>query len=478
MTNDFRLSNRLVAAAQLPDEAQRALEAVALRIPSLRESLSQNALLSEEAWMDLYQRKPLPKAGAATALVSRPLSKEQRLHVLDVDRRPAVLAALVEHNALDVDEQQLVIDSKGFGPKLAAILVSEPWMDAGLRKTMALAAQGQVLLDLLADSTPEQFSTEEASELLSRFSEWGPSMDEGSSRGKGQRARSLIRLLGRRPDLLPAAVAAGQHPSVVAAAAGCVHLTDVALQYAAAGLSPTGEPLVPEAELYRLFTDREYALMALVNNPPTSLEVVAAVERLAAAKDMYRLAESASGRARRRPTAITVPYDQISDPEELNWLLRRAIPNLEYQTKARPFELAALARNPHLQRSDAEQVAQWLDTTYCVEVLGDELLPALKALQARPDARTEWLPSVIQRLEDGTYRSEEPWFPRHEEPLAATLVMGRPLRSLEWDMDLNQTLIHVAARLGASTSAWEHFLTLVDEFDGKVEDVVQLSELL
>lgn len=457
----------VAAKTEFPETVRPVVESLILRNPALRPHLALNPSLSEATWLDLYKAKPLPKASIAESLAGRGLSKTQRLHVLEHERRGKVLKALVAANELDREEQERLLASPGFTEAVAVEMIEAPWCDDDLKKPLALKVGGQVLLSYLASAPDSVFPTDEAATLLSDFRSWGPSLSDDSPRGKRARSQALAQLLSRRPDLLPAALVPGQHDSVVTAAAGCRHLLDVTLQYQAAGFVP-GQADVPLETLQR----KEFLLMALVNNPPADPGLVDDVIRLAERHGMFKLANSARSRKVKHPEALTTPYELLEDQEALRWIAFRVLPS-EYKPDGRPFDVPALGANPNLPDVFAERIRAGLAHGTIGEALGQDLPAAVAAFAA---AHPGLVGDVDDFAHDPVRYSPDPFRRGFDAPEATVLTW--PVASLVYDDYLHQTVELAITRFGVNPSAWESFLTLVEEFDGSVGELLDLCSML
>jgi hypothetical protein len=462
-----------VAGVDFTEGARAAAEEAALAHPALRECLPYNPGLTEKSWFALYPAKPLPKAPIAQALAGRRLSKAQVAHLLTAENRAGVFLSLLEYNELDRDEQVLLMGNrKGFNAQVARKLITMSWVAGDLVKPIALAAGGQVLLSYLANADVAEVPDGEAADLLRTFRQWGPGTGEsGGKTGLKQRSVMLQRLLGRRPGLLAAAVSAGQHESVVTAAAGNLHLRDPELQWTASGLREKVTADVLEA--------RRYALMALVNNPVCVPDVVEAVIAAARTFGQAQLLTSAMDRKTKHPEPVTVTYDQVDDPEVLRWLVSRSRPS-EYKPDGRPFDLAALAGNPHLTEFQVKDIADALSGEAFMRQLGNEIGRAarLAFTAAYPDNAPEWWAQDAKQYDDLESNDVDelsqypPWVMPQEQALQVNV------KDLEHRYEPSSILVHACDRLGNDRGRWETFFTLLDEFDGTLDDLLTVCLLV
>lgn len=463
---------RLALWAWFSPEVADVVEPILIAHPELRPFLAANSHLSERGWYALWPKRPRPSSEIAVSLANRELDKERRRHVLECDTRAKTLQALIEQNVLEPDEQKVLLASKGAAGKVAAELLQQPWVDPALAREAAERAGGWHYLIWLAGTDTTIVSDEEVSAFLAGYRSWEPKKIEYRTR-----SAALKKLLARRPAAIAAAVGPDQHEAVVTAAAGSRHLVEAAWQYRVAGITP-GAAKAPftSSEL----TQRKYALLALVNNPVCCQDVLDEITRQLELADLgYEAADILRSIKHRRgldrPTVGTT-YDKVEDPEVLDWLVRRSQvqldPETDRQRPGQPHDLPLLAANPHLNQDQAEKVANALRQRPAHDALGDE------------GVRTA-LASLAERFEHVRLRGEQEPAEREpaEEAREAYLARERPyaLRSAQSDCTLVRAqgntswMIYAEEALGTNAEAWEHFLGLVDTFEGTFAELTELA---
>lgn len=419
----------LAAYATMEAEPMLACTRALTRYPELQGQLAQNVNLPSPVWRQLWGKRP--ELNRAIDLVSRQLPRPDRDVVLSGETRSRVLCALIEHNVLSLDEQEDLLRT---APDAAlSCLLEQSWVDPSLRVRLARHVGGLSLLSEIAYDTSGAFTDDEVSSLLDTFDTWVP---EGRFR---ERSHLLKVLLFLRPSLV-ATAARSSVDSLVTAAAGSLNLS-ADLARVIAGLDPAST--LGDKDL----VDRRFALLALVNNPVVGLdvvsEVVARCEKVAGLEQVV----SSYDRRKTRP-GLTVSYTEVSDPEQITWLVRRSLPS-EYHP-ARSMELILLAQNPHLDDASRVSVESAAITElYCDPRLGHALKDSLLTVPA-------FVPVVTELTEPVT---AAPRKQRHAS-------LWGPVSTFCQAAEL---------RLGGQAEQWEVAVGLLDEFDGTVEDLLELA---
>lgn len=470
----LKASELIAKCVNLPAATQAVVEGLVLRSPKLRPHLAANPNLSRTAWFALMGPKPKPTIAMANELCARPLDAEQRALVLASETRTGPLSALVHHNVLGPAEQELLVKAKGFTASLAGLIVESDWATPAIRRQAAYAAGGQVLLDRIATAHEAELDAAECQDLLARFSEWG-----AEAKFK-QRSTALSALLNRNPHLMATAARPGQHNAVQTAAAGCRHLTELDLQYQVAGLVP-GQTSADPGWL----VGQKFLFMALVNNPVCHEEVAAAVMAVCATNPaMAEVRQSISSRRAKNRPRVTTPFEEVDDLEILDWLVFRALPS-EFKTGGRPWDLLALASNPHLN-----------------EVLGHKLAGAFSspsirdALRAAVDPDEVFL-ALIQRFPDERMlarmpsdHASEPYDAERLARLDGSAPNPGPafaetrIRAARFDLGYLSEALFAAvvewlgAQIGPEPAAWDIVLSMADDFDGTVEELAEMATLV
>ncbi len=360
----------------LPRETQEVMEAAAIAV-GCGSDLAGNPGITEETWFKLYTTKPKVKAEVAKDLVSRHLTPEQTEHVLKYERRIGVVTAFLLNNVLDVERLTGLLHTVKLSDDSLNALIAHYRDDLGAIRSIAFAAKGLPLLSWISQSTPDDLSDSELLDLLRDFAVWGPTANNGKE-GRPRRS-ALLALFERRPISMEAVTAEGQHPSFLDVTASSRRLVDPAHQRV---VSAIDEPdAAREVGLGKyLFRHR-----ALVHNPVVSTELVrelrdwatTALEELRKTEHnpsmlsgLVDLVDTASFRLDRHPVTVTDPYEEVADPLQLQWLLSRSLPS-EYNGRAgKPWDMFALARNPHLSKEQADRLAIGINSTACLAHAG------------------------------------------------------------------------------------------------------------
>lgn len=461
----------LATLAWLSTEVADVVEPLLLARPALAGSLAQNPHISETTWYRLWPAKPRPPVTVCSALAGRELDSARRRYVIEHDTRVQTLKALIEANRLEPDEQRQLLASKGAGGQIAGLLCKQDWLDPTLAKQVAEAAGGWVYLEWLSKSTPDQISDEEAAAFLANYRTWEPEKVSYKERSSG-----LKRLLARRPTLMAAAAVADQHDAVLTAAAGSRHLTRLEWQLAVAGITPGDSPRPPE-----WLGERKFTMLALVNNPVCLAEVLAEVERQLVGGDYHMLdvVRSIRFRASMSRHTVTQPYNEISDPEILKWLVHRAQPFQDGETgkvrPGQPYDLPVLAANPHLAPEHVEGIRSGLSAWVAIDALGAEGVEAARATLASCHPGLFAGPIEQAPPEERAAVSEH-----REEDLEAKLARAATAAKVRcndgrWGWGRPAHWIdYVEHHLGASHEAWDSFLGLVDTFEGTFAELVEI----
>ena len=438
----------MLTNSDLPLDAQNILA----QEHRFREPLCLNPTLSEELWLSLWSTCA-KNLTSAQSLAGRSLTSAQRDAVLTKERRSRVLCAMMLHNELTTDEATRVL-SLCSSDDVASALFAQDNLDAEFQALLGPKLPAADRLEWYANQDAASLSNTELTNALISLPEWW-----GTTRSLQKRSTSLKRIFARRPEVLTPVLTAisgdGTDSGIKTAAAGCVHISDQANQARVAGLDPdTLEPTAGFTADGMLYTH-----LALVNNPRATLAIIDAVGKHSTKSEVTT---SITRRKKLNRPCVSVAFDQVSDDDTLDWLVRRAS---SYEGRGsssppRPYELAALASNPHLGDQRARRVADELSCWQCAEDLGisevNRLLSVLKGNYAVLGDVTEY----VETPEPVRYRAPDP-----EELDAEMLerVASRPASVV-----LSSTVHHYAAvrvlsiRLADHASAWALFASMFE----------------
>jgi hypothetical protein len=435
-----RISRATLASnAGLPAQAAEICQRILATREDMHPWLSTNPDLSPEVWRILWG-KNRPEAEVAQGLVSRELGATQRNVVITKENRIGILRAFVQHNVLTAEEQQLLSGKTN----AAAALIEQEWLEPSLRKPLARRIGGLVLLKEMTLASRGVFTDEELGELLASYPTWISSHVD-LRRGAKDRNRYLRILFGRHPRLvdvvLDAEIPEGRHlQDLLTSAAGSAYLSPPAAERIA-GITDDRCTLTREA-----LEERHYCLLALLNNPRCPQRVIDAVAATSAkcgGNGDWMLRDAAT-RRREKPELVE-EFEEISDPVTLDWVVRRSLPYRgdESSRPARPVELLALLKNPHLTPAQ---------TTFIKDAI-------------RRDVEEELIRQdevVVTKLYDGVV------------PRQGTAQVGH--RQAGTPMHIQEAFDFAAARLGTDPVRWETLIGLADDYDGTFEELVALSE--
>jgi len=457
------LITELLSSGAIPDSVLEAVESAALRVTGFKSALVESPALTVQTWQQIYSTKPLPAITLATALCARPLSRPQRELVITKEHRTGPLTTLIHHNQLDPDEQLALAGNKGFHAAQAISVSEKAWATPEAKQAYAIKFKGQVLLNWLAESTVAECTDQEAIALIEDFANWGP-MDDTAAAG-AQRAPALTRLFHRRPAVL-AAQSVTTVPPLATSAAGCRFFTDRTAQDQIANLGGGSASV----------NQYLYALLALIANPVVDPEVVKQLKaRLTESRftdnpiacDTLSLA--IRNRTNKHNFMVTEPYQVVSDPATLEWLVRRAKVSLDGRTRA--FDLLALAQNPNLSDDQVRAVATSLEAYRTIRDLSDN------ERQCGHHSLRNGYPHLASEL----YPTREP---SHQASHQGTLS-HRPTTSVDpskymissspTEDAIKALAEYAAAKLGSDTNAWMVLFSLSEDFTGTFAELVQVS---
>lgn len=419
----FRITRKTIAEfGGTAPEAAEACQQALLHRKETWEFLACNPNLTPATWKRLWGNSK-PSAAVAKTLVGRELPRDLRAVVIAKETRVSVLNVLIEHNTLDVDEQSALLDKE----LACEELLKQSWFAAELRKRAALTAGGAALLHELAYSPAEMFTEDEVEDLMVHQHRWSGFL----SRPSAQNARAMRVLFGRRPEAGRGLLkGAAPRSEMLTALAGSANLTAEQAAAIAKVNADVCSLSTTEAE------DLRYCLMALVANPRCPLAVVRA---LMAALPLNRDISQSAGR-RLDKEAVYGSLGELSDHEQIDWVLNRACPasgSFGYR-QGRPIELVELAGNPNLDQAQKDRLSKAL-----VEEIEPELLVLHPELGISPPVQTRLVKS-------------EPALPQWY------------VRAMEF----------ASERLGEDAQKWETLIGLVDDFDGNFEELVELAEAI
>lgn len=355
--------------------------------------------IDEDTWSRLVAAK-LPVT-AAKPLVSRPLTERQLDHVLNVEARAGVVRQALTYTVPTLAQLDRLVGidegddpdgpdgpdgsdgsasplPKSFTKALSDEVILkhyEPVLDqAWLARAATVGGSARLQWWL---SSPEQVTDEQVSADLATYEQWGPKFSD----------QRLPRLFAARPNVLSAA-GATTSLTVATAAAGCRHLRDPELQRR---ISQIDQAPRERGALQRWLEERRFLLMALGNNPACDIALLREIYAVVQQGVEWDLDVSLSRRLERYPYVVSDPYEQISDPTQLSWVLRRTAPN-ENKPLGRDYDAAAVLSNPLIGQGAAADFTKHVQTLspFDLRSLVLRLQPSLESLADRfPDVMAE-----------------------------------------------------------------------------------------
>ena len=487
----------VVAHAAWPESVIAQVEAACLSRSELHDALARNPFITEATWLALYTAKPLPSARRAEQLVCRPLSDVQAAWAASIETRSSVMECVLDCHQVDQSVLDRLARGQALSQSTAAHVARADWVNADTKEAVARKASGLALLRWFASAGSTQCDQAAGEELISTWDDW---WDERLS------LNGLVRLLGeRRPELHEAAIARGPGFAMFRPVLTSRHLSkpklaksaiaQIRAQVAVADAviaKPTSGPVTyPERvaanRAERQLNDLASDLIRLVDNPVVAPELATEAYEVFGAVS-YNVSCRAVEQAYRRrcsttlgahdpmDRAITTPYEQVSDPKELAYLVR----SLHGSGPSDP-RLLALAANPHLGAWACE-IANRLrggvvgsdampDWVTAVEVFGanyPEVPVGITRTSTSMSTRFAAMPrpTPTYLVADPKYGgkvtlakdrpdSVETMPPRY--PLSLRLI-----DQLSWN-DLSGVAHYLAKRLGNSPAAWQALFGLADD---------------
>jgi hypothetical protein len=398
------------------------VQSVLLSAPNGQEILAENPALLVESIRRIFAKNPVPLK-TAIGVASRELDPDTLSVVLAKERRSTVVEAVLTHNRLPIEIQRVLATKPSDG--LARTLLSWDGLDSSLRPALAAKAGGRALLEEMAFAELSCYSDDEVLELFRSYDAVRPKAS------RGQLAFMLQTLFSRRPELVER----------VLTLKGVSERSRLLYAMASSDLSFEGVCAVANAvaldQEHDKFTIRQnrYAIRRLIENPRTPLFVAdLLVERAKGTNagfdaETARLirgkADALSGDPAQAAPEAVQRFQQFTEPRSgwfsSPWVVFRLLLNPQLTGLSRThLESRAARAFPSRFRELVEPELQRCGVTL-------EAIPVLNLNRARPDSTGA---DVFARL---------------------------------------------AEDLGTNRQAWEVFLSLVDEFEGGFEELLEIA---
>lgn len=457
-----------ILAAIAPRVVCPTAQRVLARRPELAERLAGNPHLSDEAFALVYPNAKVPVAIAKELVTRSVLSDGQFAHVLAVEKRSSVLAALVERVPVTPERLDALLVASAFTTAVADRIVamyserlSLEWLASAADRVEGMARLAQWWRD------PSSATDDHIGEKLRTYPQW-------AGKVTGETGHFVTWLLATRPGAIHGA-ARSEEPRVRTWAAGCRHLTAVDDQLAVADLIG----IDPDVRQPTAWVDEHaWTLMALVNNPVVGNDIVHLGAKVLAAASEPNHRFDPQRRLGAHPVPIATAYEAIDDTVLLSWALNRSLPNARYNNAGRPWDLPALLSNPNLTTRDLLYVWQRLapDGGWGSEPLAE---PAVAdafntALSRFPSLEADYGVRPLTGIHPTWVE-----YPEREQPVPledSFIDVGgaKPARFVEYSPD--DALRYLERELADDEEAWLFALGMLESgFTGTTSDLVVVT---
>lgn len=467
-----QLAEKVVAAGRLPESVQLF---VASR-HELREPFAGNSAVSAAAFAALY--RPRSDARVAKRLCARPLPAELRAKVLEAERRPAVLGALLKHNELH-DAEIVRVGELCDSSQIADRVLRGNHVPAALQATFLARATSRTAAWWL-DRNPFDATDDDVETAVRGI------VQQLLIRSRSDRDRHILviaRLCWLRPNLVPVVAELAADSLHAARAVAPLHLDAVLVGMvldAAANVEAAGWSVPHAARVAECVLDR----------PDHPHEVLRRASALLSTLRGTRAASEAGLGSPKSSPYMRLPYTgpALRDCEDVAalWLVAsdrstacEASHSGSSDGFARAFQWADLACNPQLSLPAARAVAAKLADRRVEEALGAHaLFVARAALHAHhPEAVSKpRRPSTRRRVKpiEGKGGADGSWEPPevNAEQVAQRFVVGFVERWAEPVAEL------LCERLGEDPAAWHIAFDLAGSFEGTFGELADAAALM
>lgn len=327
-----------------------------------RTALRSSASLTKRQWVSLWD-KDLP-AELAARMIENDMDREQVEAVLAFEQRGTVLLSLFRRALLDEEQQGRAL-AAAKGTTFVPLVMQSKSLSPALRLAAAERLVGTDRLEWIA----VHHSAYDDDVVFEAFT------DAVASKVPLRDLRTLNQTVGK----------------IIASRPGLVHRLasqDIVPHQLRTALA-SSRHLVEESDQVNLFAtmeDSKFAALAFVANPVAH---EAPVRALADHEDAEVRSAVRKRLDQKEFDRVSLPYDQVVDPAQLQRLLRRSLPNT-YRQEGRPADLAILALNDKISLIDAKKVfdalyAASLDTV-SASMLDTALVHLAKRLGVQPPA--------------------------------------------------------------------------------------------
>jgi hypothetical protein len=420
-------------------------------------SLVQSSHLTTTVWVELYHS--YTDARIRDWLCARPLPEPLRRLVVATEKRARVLTTFSVHNPLDDADATAIVSRRNIPAALAGAVLDGPTGTVDEQLACVAAAPSKMALRWLAYGGVDHPG---AAALVATVLGNG-AMFAGKRSATARRL--LSGLLDRNRELLDVAVELPSTLTVVSALPGL----PVEVQHR-----------VVDVALGTDTDTRDYALRALAAAPGTSAEVRDRLEALGSVV-AYDIGEQVRRRRAYGRPAVT---DLVStaDDKLLAWLYPRAMGS-QSNPFGRPLEAAALGRNPHLSADQAVRCAEVVCSQAGRAVFGpyrDGVLDEITATHPNVSLfRDELERHGTERDNTDTSPCTPMLYSRVSMDRVPDYLGEMPVTDLYgtahavWFLERATNLLS-----GSDPTPWLVMLGLLADFDGTVDELLDVATLL
>lgn len=429
-----------------------------------RPGLRMNKHLTKHQWNTLWEPN-LPAAEAASML-DRVLDAEQIDTVLSSEKRGTVLIALFRRD-MCTEAQQRVAITNAKGSTFPAMVMQTSTLHPNLLSLAAERLEGVEKLEWCAAYAGLHTEDELFDVLTSAVS-------DVSIREMKSFNRLVGKIITASPGLIERIFALDPFPSALKTVLAGSRFTD---------------RLEWQERIFAAGEDDEFAGLALSANPVAYESVL----RTLCDHSAQRVRAAAAKRFDTTFRRVAEAFETVSDADDLNWLLRRALPN-QYRPDGRITDLVALALNPNIDLITVEKIDDALDGVPPGAVPATTLNTA-RAVLADRLSRPAPEPSVesgFWTARSHPYRTEpmhwildpaaRPWDGIDTEVLLAEHSHLANVGSVEMyrAVYLEPKLLHLylVHELGNHPHRWEMLLSLAKTHHGKLSKLIMATKRL
>lgn len=325
-----------------------------------RDRLRTSQVLTKEQWDQLWE-KNLP-AHLASSLLNRTLTPDQMQRIIADEKRGSVLSQQFRPGGFD-EFQQLDVLTKAKGSQYVYHALGSGHFHHPHLETAARHFRGLERLEWLTFSDQSTVSDDDVLETLVYCN-----TPQGIRhiRNITEYSGAVARVLAQRPSLLAKIFALPEFPHSLTVQLGVSRfLTDHAHQ----------DRLITaiDESFY------EMNVLGFIANPVVRFDAASSFE----SRDSERIKSLIEKRRNAHGTDhIEVPFDEIENLNHIEWVLSRSMPTRD-RVEGRPNDLAALAVNKNITRSQAIRAHAALKRASTMSVLAESVNKAFDSLERK-----------------------------------------------------------------------------------------------